>query len=334
MNDDLSKKLSSISGAFDKANSFGGAKSALDAFMPKIMHNTMYESQALSAVNGVLKNYYIEPKSFNPIMAAFGNVSQMLEQIDIKTSYNSGGMSSTVAEIMRSFSNESAINSFTEVSKKASELLNNFSTFNWRENYPEMFLGDSMLYVKSKQYGKFNKNINKLIDWSVLQEDSTIIDGSVVSLNLDNNRDESFDPEIEEIFKIANQAFEKLNDENYDGLKILNKLLSRLSKFVNHQYTVGFVVGIVMMLITSYYTQSNAIENKVIPNTISFEKLISENEIGIKQKPIKKYKDFEKIPMGSEITIIEKYKLWAKITYINSKGIPQIGYCRIQDLKK
>ena len=45
--------------------------------------------------------------------------------------------------------------------------------------------------------------------------------------------------------------------------------------------------------------------------------MISENEIGIKQKPIKQYKDFEKIPIGAEITIIEKYRLCANSSDID-----------------
>lgn len=344
MNDDFLRKISGITSAYNKvksindmSNSSLAAMSGVNAFMDKNMYNVINSNPVLSSKSGVdalLKNIYVEPEKFNPIMAAFGNVSQMMKYYERETPYNP--LHTSVVEFMRNFSNENTINSLAGVSKMTSTLLNNinFNTFNWRENYPNMFLGESMLYEPSKQYAKFNENIKRLIDLSVLQEDSTLIDGSTVSLNLDNNQTEIFDPVIKEIYEITNQAFEKLNDVNNDSLKILNKLLSRLSKFVNHQYTVALVTGIVLILVNYYFSQLMEVGNKVNPNKINIEKLISESEIGLKQRPIKKHKDFVKIPIGSEISIIEKYKLWAKITYINSKGIPQVGYCRIEDLKK
>lgn len=332
MNDDLFRKISGVTSAYDKIKDIAGignsslaALSGVNGILNSSMYNAIHKNPTLSAMSGVdmlLKNIYVEPVIYNPLMAVFGNVTQMMKH------YEDNVVNNSSKNILASLSSLTASNIIANLPTNNSvKFLSSFSdlaeNYKWRETYPTAFLNDSLVKQYSKGFDKFNSNIEKLIDLKFIDENSTLVDGLAVSLNLDYENTEINESELIEIFNIINQAFEILIEHKNESFNKLNSILKGLSKFINHQYTYGLAMILVGIFLTKHFESTTS--------NIS-EEIIIKKEIGVKHKAINNYKDFVRIPIGSEIEIIKKYKIWAKISFINGNGIPQIGYCRIKDL--
>jgi hypothetical protein len=223
-----------------------------------------------------------------------------------------------------------ALKTMAEISGFTSALKN----FDWQKNYPQAFTNSNIFVQASeitRQFERLERNIDNLNVLTSNEDDKiTFSDALIVSLNLDFEQSETIDPEIEKIFEIANQAFEKLDNFNENFLDIFKKLYIKLSKFVNHPYTVG----IVLILANYYFVKYMDSEKNEVKSPTSLERVISEKCLGLKLHPIKNSKDFVVVPIGSEIIINERKKVWATVSFINSNGILQIGYIRIDELEK
>lgn len=347
MNDEFLRKITASTGVFNKVKSItdlAGAfapLSSIDLAVQRSLSGLSYNDSMLDAITKsslALKAKYFEPVKFNPVMAAFGSVTQMMNQMQFQQPvYTPVNLS--VVDLMRDFSkyHVEAVSPLLGISQITSKLLNDikFDTFNWRETYPDLFTEEHQI-EDSSEYSKFNKNLDKLIDLAIVDEDSTLSDGITVSVNLDAHADDtSLDPVTEEIFAIANQAIEQVTQRNIDYEAIFNKLLSKLDKIAYNPYTVNLVTGIILIVISHHYEEFNKTDEtkaKTVQIAPTYEVIITVQPITVKQRAHDKSKTVDILPIGVEIEVNKRFKKWVKIIYTKNY-VPQIGYCRNEELK-
>ncbi|RXR17346.1 hypothetical protein EQG63_11195 [Flavobacterium amnicola] len=347
MNDEFLRKIVASTAAFNKMKSITDLAgvftpfSGVDLAIQRSLSNLSYQDPVIDAITKsslALNAQYFEPTKFNPVMAAFGSVTQMMHQMQFQQPvYNPVNLS--VVDLIRDFSkyNVEAVSPLLGISQITSKLLNDikFDTFNWRETYPDLFTEEHQI-EDSSEYSKFNKNLDKLMDLSIVDEDSTLSDGVAVSVNLDTYVDDTFSgPLSEEIFAIANQAIEEVAQKNIDYEAIFNKLLLKLDKIVHNPYTVNLVTGIVLIVISHYYEEYNETNETNIKTehiAPTYEIILTEQLVKVKQTAHDKSKTIDILPIGVEVEVNKRFKKWVKIIYTKNY-VPQIGYCRNEELK-
>ncbi len=347
MNDDFLRKFMASTGAFNKAKSISDLAGALaplssvELAVQKSLSNLSYQNPVIDAISKstlAFNAQYFEPVKFNPVMAAFGSVTQMMHQFNHQIPVNNI-ISTSVIDLMKDFSTKQnhTLSPFLGVSKFVSSMLTDtkFNTFNWRESYPDLFTEEFQL-ESLNEYSKFNKNLDKLIDLSIINEDSTLGDSIVVSVNLDNHNDiKTLDPITEEIFAIANQTIEEVSQKKHDYEVILYDFLKKIEKIIHNPYTVNLVTGIILIVINHYYEEFkkiNETKTKIEQIAPTIEIIITEKPITVKQRADNKSKTIDLLPIGVEIEVNKRFKKWIKIIYTKNY-IPQIGYCRNDELK-
>lgn len=313
--------------------------SGVDKAMSKVFVNPLEENPIFSKFHEQNTAFYkavIEPTWFNPVMSAFDSINKL----SWNTDFMDGMKKSPMQQILSSIPNENY---------GMPPHITEFLTMDWREKYPALFFDTKAIFY-SNEFSKFNENLKKISDMIGIEHIENIIDGSIASLQLDNDNDDVLQPSLEKVYRLTNSAFEQVI-EGKDAAIVFQKLLKRLEKFLDNKYVLNIissVAGAIMVLMLQPYlpikTTTEKIEQVQQPKVKSVrksndakevvKKLIAEMEIGVKMKPIKSYCDFTHIKIGSEINVIDYYTKWAKVHFINENGIPQIGYCRIDELKK
>lgn len=347
MNDEFLRKLAISTGAFNKMKSItdlAGAfapLSAVDLAVQQSLSSLSFQNPALDAITKsslAINTQYFEPSKYNPVMSAFGSVTQMMHQMQFQQPvYNPVNL--TVIDLMRDFSKYhlEAISPLLGISQITSKLLSDikFVTFNWRETYPDLFTEEYQI-EDSSEYSKFNENIDNLMDLSIIDENSTLSDGVAVSVNLDTNANvTSLTPLTEEIFAIANQTIEEVAQKNIDYDAIFNKFLLKLDKIVHNPYTVNLVTGIILIVISHYYEEYNKTKQTNIKTeqiAPTYEIILTEKLVKVKQTAHDKSKTIDILPIGVEVEVNKRFKKWVKIIYTKNY-VPQIGYCRNEELK-
>lgn len=348
MNDDFLRKIAASTGALNKAKSIIDKMPTISPFQSAVdrsLVNLSYSESMLDAITKsslALNAKYYEPVNFNPIMAAFGNVTQMMNQMELNMPvYNP--ITSSLLDIIQDITknHNELMSPLLGISKITSKLLDDikFDTFNWRGTYPDLFIEENQSENQSKnqsEYSKFNENLDRLMDLSIINENSTLADGFAVSVNFDNHNDvATLNPITEEIFSIANQAIEEITQKDIDYESIFNKLLLKLDKIIHNPYTVNLVTGIILLVINHYYEEFNKInETKIKTEQIAptSEVILTEQSITVKQRADNKSKTIDLLPIGVEVEVNKRLKKWVKIIYTKNY-VPQIGYCRNEELK-
>lgn len=343
MNDDFLRKITATTRALDKVKKITDlavASAPLSAIDLAIQRSLSYHDPMIDVISKsslALNAKYFEPVKFNPVMAVFGSVTQMMYQMQIQQPvYNP--INPSILDIINSFTTQhnKAISPLLGISQITSKLLNDvkFETFNWRETYPDLFTKEQSLEY-SNEYSKFNENLDNLMDLSIVDEDSTLSDGVVVSVNLDAHADVTvfIPPATEAIFSIANQVFEQIKQENIDYAEVLNQALHLLDKFLQNPYTVNLVSGILILVIGNYYNKNNKVnEAKITQIATTHEIILTEQQVTVKERGEDKSKTIDILPIGVEIEVNKRNPKWTKIIYTKNY-VPQIGYCRNEDLK-
>lgn len=326
---DSSSSLAAISGvtaAYENARKVVDFnESSTSRILSGIDNYKLYDATHISAkFSGDFYKNFMQSIAIKPIVSGLASVIELMQNKEVYDTINNS------AKFLSSFSQLTAKSlidniKFQTIDGKA-DILADFSkitsNYNWRKHYSNLFIDYDEEFKKPIHFLKFNENLKKLQDLNILDRESTFIDGSTATSILDDTSNID-SQQNEQIYKVTNEAFEQLTANEADSLKILNKLYKKVNNFLGNDYTKGLIIGLILIIATYYITKKLDKPN---------EKLILESDLSIKQKPIKSYKDFIVIPTGAEVMIVEKFKVWAKVTFTNSDGIPQIGYCKISEI--
>lgn len=202
------------------------------------------------------------------------------------------------------------------------------------------------------------RNYNEQI-YSAISNNNTIKDGLVVTYNLDiSNNTPQDDILDEEFLEKANDVIEKISTDFSNAKKAINNFLIEFFNTDRLSFTKSFIREIVMNIICAYLTQlmfpqSESISNSIINNnqvitniTDKSKKTVMNNsttinltinnlnvgdeyktfkEKALKSNRMKNLKSFDEIPVGTEITIIKKYRKYIIVTYFED-GVLKFGY--------
>ncbi|MCG2611494.1 hypothetical protein LZZ90_08235 [Flavobacterium sp. SM15] len=347
MDEEFLRKIGESTGEFNRAKSIAdlagafSSQSPIDLVTQRNLSAFDYRVPAVTAMANSLRTQDFD----SSVKVAYGRVVEMMNQMQFYKPV-SNPISKSMIDIVRDFlkNHEEALKSHHDITKIKTLITSGakFDTFNWRETYPEFFTKEKKI-EGSSEYSKFNDNLDKLIGLSIIDENSTLVDGVALSVNLDSDIEAAeLTKGNEEIFSIANQTIEELFQGKTSYEEIYNEFLLKLEKFVYNQYTVGLTVGIISSIISGlivYFivknieTSSNVNEVKteqIIPKS---ETILTEQVIHVKKRGDKTSKTVATLPIGIEITIEKRYRTWTKIKFIKDYN-EETGFCLNTELIK